>query len=307
MCLSHISLAFLTFVALCAILIVLNCDIVTCGPLRRAPEDNDTKGTVKINLKTDVDRPAFHGNRKNGVFYLPNINPEIINGLIDSDGDMVTEGDIFVQYDRNAVENRWPSVKGKVSLPYVISSELASKADDILEAMNMISNKTCVRFHKLKNEQDYLDFQPAYGCASFIGFLGGAQPVYVGLRCTPGNIVHELLHALGFYHEHSRKDRDNHIEIIYENIIEGKERNFRKAEGDTQDLPYDLGSILHYGSLFFSSNGSPTVVSKKKNLELGQRTHLSELDVQRIQKLYHCVSQKGEGGDSDGHGDKKIH
>lgn len=35
-----------------------------------------------------------------------------------------------------------------------------------------------------------------------------------------GVIIHEFLHALGFYHQHSVPDRDEYVDILWQNIIE---------------------------------------------------------------------------------------
>lgn len=36
-----------------------------------------------------------------------------------------------------------------------------------------------------------------------------------------GTVVHEMLHTLGFYHMQSTYDRDNFVEIVWENIKAG--------------------------------------------------------------------------------------
>ena len=71
-------------------------------------------------------------------------------------------------------------------------------------------------------------------------------------------IVHELVHTLGFVHEHTRPDRDDFISVNMDNIQLGKEKNFEIRKHGTSDFfekgnvnskntPYDVLSLLHYG------------------------------------------------------------
>ena len=82
--------------------------------------------------------------------------------------------------------------------------------------------------------------------------------------------VHEILHSLGFVHEHTRPDRDSFVDVNTDNIKPGSEGNFEKRtqgysdffeEGsvNSQNSPYDVLSVLHYGPQDFSKNGKDVI------------------------------------------------
>ena len=53
--------------------------------------------------------------------------------------------------------------------------------------------------------------------------IGGKQQVSLAASgCMyDGTAMHEIMHALGFFHEHVRTDRDKYIKIHFENIQDG--------------------------------------------------------------------------------------
>ena len=63
---------------------------------------------------------------------------------------------------------------------------------------------------------------PSLSCFSAIGRQGGQQRISVGEGCEyKGTVMHEMMHALGFFHEQSRTDRDNYIMVLWWNIEPG--------------------------------------------------------------------------------------
>ncbi|XP_043952527.1 astacin-like metalloendopeptidase [Gambusia affinis] len=214
-------------------------------------------------------------------------DPETLQELL-SRALPVVEGDIILSKQRNTNGKPWPTT----DLAYEISPLIEFMTENILAGMNMVSEHTCITFHKRNSDPNYVLFRPGKGCASNIGFREGRQFVYLSPLCSVGSIAHEILHTLGFSHEHTRSDRADYIEVIVKNMIEGVESNFRIIRGKTFGIPYDYASILHYGRTFFSINGEPTIIPKRDARNMGQRRRLTESDIQKVNHLYKCDSLK---------------
>ncbi|KAA0184408.1 hypothetical protein HAZT_HAZT005377 [Hyalella azteca] len=104
--------------------------------------------------------------------------------------------------------------------------------------------------------------------------------------------MHELLHALGLRHEHSRPDRDLHIAVNWNNIKPGSRHHFQVDNGYTfLDIPYDFDSVMHYGRNAFAKNSSVGVLTAltSPTRPLGGAV-LTELDRRRLQVLYGCYN-----------------
>ena len=72
-----------------------------------------------------------------------------------------------------------------------------------------------------KGDADYITIQgKEAGCWSFVGRRGGGQVVnFQNPGCVHhGIVIHELLHALGFYHQQSSHERDEYVKINWGNI-----------------------------------------------------------------------------------------
>ena len=65
---------------------------------------------------------------------------------------------------------------------------------------------------------------------------------------SDGIIAHELMHALGFWHEQSRPDRDSYVRINWANVQSNQWHNFDKLTFgvDTLGSTYDYYSLMHY-------------------------------------------------------------
>ena len=138
---------------------------------------------------------------------------------------------------------------------------------------------------------------PNIRCYSFLGrqpLYGQPQGISLSLQycVTVPVVVHEIGHAIGFYHEHQRPDRDQYVTINKNSIQNGKEHAFdRKRTDETTTLGYgyDYASIMHYHRSAFTKHfWRQTIVAKDEGVVFGRAKELSPLDILKANKLYKC-------------------
>ncbi|XP_065076987.1 protein tolkin-like [Ochlerotatus camptorhynchus] len=188
-------------------------------------------------------------------------------------------------------------------IPYEIDGNFSGLHKALFkQAMRHWENYTCIKFVERNpiDHPNYIVFtERQCGCCSFVGKRGnGPQAISIGKNCDKfGIVVHELGHVVGFWHEHTRPDRENHVVIEKNNIMVGQEYNFNKLTEDEVNslgLPYDYDSIMHYARNTFSKGTYldtifPIEMPGRKRPEIGQRLRLSEGDISQANLLYKCA------------------
>ncbi len=243
------------------------------------------------------------------------------------DGEGLFEGDIeisdgmLLEYYNKSMDEVWQkgpyplnkraAVSDSIRLwpggivPYVVSSYAPeSIAKRISSAILHWESNTCLRFAPRTTQKDFVHFTSLTSkCSSNVGRRGGNQTIKIKSTCSFGNVVHEIGHTIGFWHEHSRPDRDSYIRIMSKNIASGKHNNFlmrTHQEVDSLQVGYDYGSIMHYRTTSFSGCRikitCPTLAIQNTQEYLdqgmptiGQRNQLSLSDIVQANRMYNCT------------------
>lgn len=177
--------------------------------------------------------------------------------------------------------------------------EASDQLSLIRHAMDEIESETCIRFKPRKFANDYVNIFSGRFCKSNLGRIGGQQELSLNkIKCMQnGIVIHELLHALGYIHMHSRPNRDKYVKILWQNIDPRFFREFDRVSPqffNYYGTSYDYNSIMHYGASAGSKNGGLTIMPKDESHlgSIGQRNGLSAGDIQRINNKYHCNIDK---------------
>ncbi|OWA54535.1 putative Zinc metalloproteinase nas-14 [Hypsibius exemplaris] len=154
--------------------------------------------------------------------------------------------------------------------------------------MEDFSSQTCIKFQPLINDPNSILFQ--------------ATPSRDEDCVSKGIIQHELMHVVGFFHEQSRSDRNDFVDINKNNLdSEVLQKNFldwSAVEVTAFGFPYDFGSIMHYPKVAFPKDGFSWTIRPKKEWAqyetvMGQRNGLSQIDIGKINAMYKCPERGG--------------
>lgn len=203
------------------------------------------------------------------------------------------------------------------TIPYRITLKDPVIIDRFYEAIEDLNKLGCVSFDQLidNHETDNLikrrrkflmvreiEPMPGRSCQATLGTTGRYPRLDLSSVCTKGQILHELMHVLGFVHEHQRPDRDQYVKVKCEHLMPNVTQDFRRLRSHVINEAidgdhYDFKSIMHYRLDHFSIDGQRTLEPidpeylRAMGIEeddIGRMVGLSKNDVRRIRVLYQC-------------------
>lgn len=176
-------------------------------------------------------------------------------------------------------------------IPYEIDSSVPDQ-NRIQEALNMINDSTSLKIIPKRDwDKNFVRFvRGEENCYANLGMIGGEQEVVLSDSCQTGHILHELMHTAGLLHEQNREDRDEYLEIHWQNIDEKHQFQFKKIKNDFLDLskfPFDFDSIMLYGPQAFTVDRNEYTMTRLNGEPYeSQHSTLSPKDIERINFLY---------------------
>lgn len=221
--------------------------------------------------------------------------------------DMVFDDSVVLSAFALTNENsRWKSEPWGTTIYYVIVEGLKEDkyTNNITVALHGIERAAeCValvkkRWAEMENLREYILIQPGPGpkgchCCSEVGKkTGKATNIWLDLdpihNCTEiHTIQHEAMHALGYYHEHQRPDRDRFLEIL----TSKSKNNYKKNEGKEKFLlysPYDYHSLMHYVALLKGKHTMKPYNAYFEPMLDWTNTELSAADVIGLNLHFNC-------------------
>lgn len=227
--------------------------------------------------------------------------------VLDTGDNYIFQGDIVLDKARidtlkqtestraAAIRDRlWPN--GRIDYKY--SSNVTTNDKIMIEtAIRDIQTHIPVYFYHNEQARNYVLFTRGDGIyTDYVGYNGGGQQrIVYNNNAGTGNIIHEICHVLGLFHEHTREDRDRHIRIDWNRI--STDRNERAQYQQYSVLGYngydygefDFNSIMLYPSALINGGWDMVRVSNGESFG-AQRNGLSPNDREALRdKYWRCL------------------
>ncbi|MGL5015152.1 MAG: M12 family metallopeptidase [Bacteroidales bacterium] len=249
-----------------------------------------TKGSQKDVVYPEI---VYSKNTPNVIHINDSITVEKLDSLHIFEGDIVLSNyqiTLIRKSNKSGVMSSairyWPNR----TVYYDFSSDF-TKQESVMGAIREWESRTSLKFlPRTSGTKSYIQFIHDDGNYSSLGMIGGKQ--YISLHKELSNVgtaIHEIGHAIGLFHEHTREDRDQYVRIIYDNIEKNKEHNFKKyGKGNGFDIgEFDFNSIMLYSSYAFPiDKNKPTIVLLNGDTYSANRYRLSTLDIEGIKSIY---------------------
>lgn len=258
------------------------------------------QGSGYLNMaKRTYNKVPLEGVKSGGFEYLIYKDKVLMEGDIYVGDTTFLNKFQFMQFsvtvDQNA--SKW----GNGIVPYMFNSGFATaEKNAIIDAMNHIMDKTNVRFIEKTDQSSFIIYRKV--TVAELGFSGGMSALgrqnsngqfidFSASNFSASLAIHEICHALGLYHEQAREDRDNHINILTQNIQAGMGGQFAKRLRNAVDVGnYDFASIMHYRYNDFGIDGRRTIERKSNPSDMSfgfsSTSRLSAGDIAGINSLY---------------------
>lgn len=208
-----------------------------------------------------------------------------MKGAVVTDGDLLWDKGIvpyFIQGDRETSQGT------------LVGIENEEEKERIRAALAELSDATGILFIEYEN-RDSLKVEHndgisigrgLFASSSYLGRAGGLQGLYLAFDVPKATIQHEFMHALGVNHEFTRHDRDEYVDVIYENIPESYHRQFEIRATNKDCGQFDISSIMMYGSYQIQNDPDKPEMLLKDGRPFVRSLELSPVDIKTVKSLY---------------------